>query len=328
MRGAVSSRKPRIVFLPGTVSHLTMMREVALQAAPWAECAYAPFFADGLMGRLVGNAERPKGWLPWTHASNALKTIREWGLPEDLGIRGDYDLAVVATDLVLPRTLRRMPLLLLQEGMTDPETWAFNLVQRLALPRWLASTAALGLSGVFDRFCVASDGYRELFVRRGVPPEKIVVTGLPTYDDIGRYRNNDFPLRGYVLAATSDARETYKYDNRKAFIRRVLRIADGRPIVFKLHPNERFDRACREIERLAPLAAVYSEGPTAAMIANCDVLVTQYSTVVFIGLVLGKECHSYFDIAELKRLLPVQNGGNSALHIAGVCRGLVSGGAN
>jgi len=291
----------------------------------WAECAYAPFFADGLMGRLVGSAGKPKGLLAWNHAVAVQKAIQDGGLTEDMGVAGDYDLSIVATDLTLPKKLRRWPLLLLQEGMTDPETWTFKLVRKLSLPRWMASTAALGLSQAYERFCVASDGYRDLFIRKGVPGDKLVVTGLPAYDDIARFRDNDFPLRGYIMAATSDARETFKPDDRRAFIHRVRRIADGRPILFKLHPNEKADRARREIERLAPEAMVFQRGPIGPMIANCEALVTQYSTVVFIGLVLGKECHSYFDIEELKRLMPIQNGGRSAARIAEVCRGIVAG---
>jgi hypothetical protein len=317
--------KQRVIFLPGTVSHLNMMNEVALHLKDWCACVYSPFFADGLMGRLVGSATNPRGLLSWNHASAAHKAIRERGLAEDMGVEGTYDLSVVATDLILPKKLRRWPLLLLQEGMTDPETWAFNLVRTLSFPRWMASTAAIGLSHAYERFCVASEGYRDFFVRKGVSPEKLVVTGLPAYDEIERYRDNDFPLRGYVLAATSDTRETFKFDDRRAFIRRVLKIADGRPIVFKLHPNENFARSRREIERLAPRAEIFQQGPTAEMIANCDVLITQYSTIVYIGLILGKECHSYFDLEELKRLLPLQNGGRSAARIAEVCRGIFSG---
>ena len=54
------------------------------------------------------------------------------------------------------------------------------------------------------------------------------------------------------------------------------------------------------------------------MIANCDVLITRYSTVVYVGLALGKEVHSDFDVNELKRLLPIQNSGRSAFNIAHV----------
>jgi hypothetical protein len=55
------------------------------------------------------------------------------------------------------------------------------------------------------------------------------------------------------------------------------------------------------------------------MIANCEVLVTQYSSTVFVGLALGKECHSYWDVGELRRLMPVQNG-CAARNVAKVCR--------
>jgi hypothetical protein len=55
------------------------------------------------------------------------------------------------------------------------------------------------------------------------------------------------------------------------------------------------------------------------MIANCDALVTQYSSTVFVGLALGKECHSSWDLAELRRLMPIQNG-CAARNVADVCR--------
>ena len=58
------------------------------------------------------------------------------------------------------------------------------------------------------------------------------------------------------------------------------------------------------------------------MIANCDVLVTQFSSTAYVGLALGKEVHSYFDVDELRRLCPVQNG-DSARRIADVCRELL-----
>jgi hypothetical protein len=56
------------------------------------------------------------------------------------------------------------------------------------------------------------------------------------------------------------------------------------------------------------------------MIANSDELITQYSTVVYIGIALGKKVHSYFDVEKLKQLAPVQNGGQSAALIADLCR--------
>ena len=58
------------------------------------------------------------------------------------------------------------------------------------------------------------------------------------------------------------------------------------------------------------------------MIANCDELVTQWSSTVFVGIALGKRVHSDVDLAELRRLAPVQNGGAGARNIARVCREL------
>ena len=57
------------------------------------------------------------------------------------------------------------------------------------------------------------------------------------------------------------------------------------------------------------------------MVANCQELITQWSTLVYVGIVLGKKVHSYFDVEELKRLIPQQNGGTSANKIAEICRG-------
>lgn len=59
------------------------------------------------------------------------------------------------------------------------------------------------------------------------------------------------------------------------------------------------------------------------MIANCSVLIAQNSSVVFTGLALGKEVHSYLDRSRLQKLLPIQNGGKSAERISEVCRQLI-----
>jgi hypothetical protein len=56
------------------------------------------------------------------------------------------------------------------------------------------------------------------------------------------------------------------------------------------------------------------------MVANCNTLITQYSSLAFTGISLGKEVHSYFDANLLNRLTPIQNDGSSAKNIADVCR--------
>jgi hypothetical protein len=270
-----------------------------------------------------------KGWLDFTVLGGNFRRQTEQyladnNLPIDWrGQQREYDLYVTGSDLLVQKNIRNKKVILVQEGMTDPENFMYYLVKWFKLPRYLASTSTNGLSNQFDYFCVASEGYRDLFIRKGVHPEKIVVTGMPNYDNEARHRNNDFPHKNYVLVATSDARETFKLDNRRKFLKKAVEIANGRSLIFKLHPNEKVGRATREIKKVAPEALIFNDGLIEPMIANCDVLITQYSTVVYTGLALGKEIHSYFDAAMLRRLAPLQNGGKSAKNIANVCRALL-----
>lgn len=259
-------------------------------------------------------------------SARCLSYLTQNGLEVDFeGRCRPYDLVVTCSDLVVPRNIRRKKIILVQEGMTDPENFIYQIVRNIRfLPRWLASTAATGLSNAYHCFCVASDGYKDLFIRKGVRPEKIVVIGIPNFDDCARFTQNSFPHRGYVLVCTSDARETLKRDNRKEFICRAVSLAGDRQLIFKLHPNEQIARATREIRELAPSALVFSDGSAEEMIANCDTLITQYSSTAFVGLALGKEVHSYFAREELRRLMPIQNR-SAAKNIATVCRNVIAG---
>jgi hypothetical protein len=301
-----------------------MMHEIGSHLARH-DCFYTPYYCDGLLRWLSH-----KRLLEFTVLGGKLRHqtdryLHQHRLPlDERGAGGSYDLIVTCSDLVVPKNIRGKPLVLVQEGMTDPEALGYRLVRALRLPRWLASTAATGLSLAYTKFCVASAGYRDFFVEKGVPRDRLVVTGIPNFDNCAAFRANDFPHRGYVLVATSDTRETFKYDNRPAFLKRVEQIAAGRRVIFKLHPNENVARSTREIRRRFPDAAVFPQGNTNHMIANCDVLITQYSTVVYVGLALGKECHSYFDVPQLQRLMPIQNGGSSARNIARVCERLLA----
>ncbi len=313
-------RARRVLLIGGSLNQTTMMHAVARELREH-ECVFAPYYADGLLRRAAEAGLLDFTILAGQARRRTLGYLRAHGLMVDeRGARGPYDLVVTGSDLVVPANVRGRPLVLVQEGMTDPEDWRYRLVRAAGLPRFLANTSMTGLSHAYARFCVASPGYAELFRRKGVRPETLVVTGLPNFDDFESALDNDFPRRGYVLAATSCLRETWKPEDRRGFIRDARRLADGRPLVFKLHPNEIAERARREIEREAPEAAVYAEGNTHHMVANCEVFVTKYSSVVFVAAALGKELHSDLDAETLLRLLPWQNGGTSGKRIADVCR--------
>lgn len=312
-----------ILLIGGSLNQTTMMHQIAA-CLPEQYCYFTPFFADGLLGHLSRMGLADFTILGGKHLQNTLSYLDKHHLPVDMGGQArQYDAIITCTDLIIQKNIRGKRLILVQEGMTEPEGLLYQLVQRLKLPRFLANTAATGLSDAYDLFCVASAGYRDLFIRKGVRPEKIAVTGIPNFDYAAAYLNNDFPYRDYVLAATSCARETFKPDDRPAFIRKTLEIANGRQVIFKLHPNENFSRARREIQALAPNALIFTHGNTNHMIANCSVLVTQYSSVVYVGMALGKEVHSYFDVEVLRRLTPLQNSGASAQRIAELCRQLL-----
>jgi hypothetical protein len=122
-----------------------------------------------------------------------------------------------------------------------------------------------------------------------------------------------------VLACTSPLREVFRREDRKAFFRRATELAGRRRLIFKLHPNENVERATREIRRDAPDALLFTTGSAEEMIANCDVLITRFSSTAFVGIALGKETYSDFDMDALRRLMPVQNG-SAAFNIANVCR--------
>jgi hypothetical protein len=315
---------PRILFVCGSMNQTTQMHLISEHLSEYDQ-AFTPYYCDG-----PAEVLRRLGLLEFTIAGHKLagrcrSYLQSHGLAVDYRSRnGPYDLVVACTDLLVPRNIRHLPIVLVQEGITDPDAFALDLVKRFRfLPRWLAGTSATGLSDRYRIFCVASEGYRDRFVRHGVRPEKILVTGIPNFDDCRLYARNDFPHRGYALACTSPLRELLRREDRPAFIRRAVELAGGRALFFKLHPNERVERATREIRRHAPGARVFATGSAEEMIANCDVLITRFSSTAFVGLALGKTTYSDFDLDELRRLMPLQNGAAAPL-IANACRRLLA----
>jgi hypothetical protein len=315
--------RPKVLFIGGALNQTRIAHAVATELGDDVDAWFSPFYADSGLVHALDRANL----LEWTAIGGrfremTLEYLADHALPiDDGGCRNSYDLVVTTSDLVVQKNIRRRRVVLLQEGMTDPENSVYRVVKRLKLPRYLASTASFGSSDAYDYLCAASDGYKDLFVSKGVRPEKIVVTGLPLWDDLAAQASGEgFPYQGFVLVATSDARETFKVERRIRFLKQAITLANGRPLVFKLHPNEKVGRAVREIRSVAPDALILTDGDINQMIARADVLVTQYSTVVYTGLALGKECHSYFDMDDLRRLMPMQNGGTSAARMADVCR--------
>lgn len=309
-----------ILFICGSLNQTTQMHKIA-QHLRDCKCFFTPYYADGWLDLAAQARLLDFTGLKGRHYDDTCEYLAQNGLSVDWrGQNHDYDMVITCSDLLIQNNIRGKRLVLVQEGITEPEGLVYKLVRGLRLPRYLANTATNGLSDAYDIFCVASRGYHDLFVRKGVRPEKIAVTGVPNFDNLQDSYNNNFPHKDFVLVATTPLRESFRYDDRRAFLQKCVKIAAGRELIFKLHPNEYAARARREIEQVAPGSLVLTHGNVNHMIANAAVVITQQSSCTFVAVGLGKEVYSSLDIAELRRLMPIQNNGLSAQYIAGICR--------
>jgi hypothetical protein len=314
----------KILFITGSVNQTSQMHQIATEL-PEFDCWFSQLFTDNrILNLLINHTSLLKGTvLSGQFRTSAEDYLRRHNLQIDFGARlNSYDLVVFCSDLVVPSRLQEYKAIWVQEGMVDKYTLLSKLVKMLRLPPFFCGNTSLnGSSNVCDIYCVASYGYEQFFIEKGADSKKTVVTGMPNYDNLKQFLNNDFPHRDYVMVATTDMRETYRVENRPAFIKKAVQIANGRQMLFKLHPNENVKRAEGEIRKYAPAGTmIFSSGNTQHMIANCSELITQYSTVVYTGIALGKKVHSWFNLEQLKKLAPLQNGASSAKNIAQICR--------
>jgi hypothetical protein len=319
---AIVMRK-KILFITGSINQTSQMHQISKYLDGY-DCWFSQLFPDSaFLKAIVKHTPFADGTvLKGQFRAKSENYLQLHGLSVDYGgAKNKYDLVVYCTDMVIADKFRQTKTIWVQEGMIDKRTILTGLVKALGLPPYFTGDTSLnGSTNICDIYCTASEGYKKYFIKNGTAAQKLIVTGIPNYDHHQQFLDNDFPFRDYVMVATSDMRETYRFENRPAFIKHAVKIAAGRKMLFKLHPNEKFDRAEAEIRKYAHAGTmVYHNGNTNHMIANCCELVTQYSTVVYTGIALGKKVHSYFNVDELKRLAPVQNGGISAKNIAQVC---------
>lgn len=300
------------------------MHQISMHMEDDCECWFTQFFPDTWYEKMVLKLGLMEQTIFSGHFKRAAdKYLAEHGLKEDyMAQKNEYDMTLFCTDMIVPRKLRKTKTVWVQEGMIDKLTpWARFVKNSGFIPRYFAMNTSLnGSSDLCDIFCTASEGFKNYLVSMGTNRGKIAVTGIPNFDNVAQYQKNDFPRHGYVMVATSDIRESFSVDDRVAFLKNCVKIANGRQMLFKLHPNEIQERAIGEIKKYAPAGSwIYTTGNANEMVANCEELITQYSTLSFLGLIYGKKVHSYFDVDELRRRIPIQNGGTSAQIIADLC---------
>jgi len=314
----------KILFITGSLNQTSQMHQIAAEL-PDFDCWFSQVFTDSPFINFLINNTRLLDTTAFAgqFRRNSENYLNAHGLQLDYAARlNEYDVVVYCTDMVVPARMRNYKTLWVQEGMTDKFTLVTHIVKAFKLPGFLCGNTSLnGSSNICDVYCAASEGYKQYFEKNGTQADKIIVTGMPNYDNLAQFSNNNFPYKNYVMVATTDMRETYRHENRTAFIKETVKIAAGRQLLFKLHPNENFERAENEIRKYAPAGTlIFTAGNTNQMIANCSELITQYSTVVYTGIALGKKVYSWFNVDELYKLQPLQNGGTSAKTIADVCR--------
>ena len=315
--------KPKILFIGGSLNQTTIMHQISKEL-PECDAYFTPYFASGPLWLMTKLKMLEFTIMGGEFKRKTLEYIKSNNLKLDFeGRNDDYDLVLTSQDLIVPRNIKKFKTILVQEGMTDPPDWRYHVTRFLGLGRWCASTSMTGLSHMYDYFCVASEGFREQFIERGVNPNKIRVTGIPNFDNLEKFRNLEFEHKNFVLVATSDVRETTKYENRKKFLLNAKKIAGDKQIIVKLHPNELVKKRTLKVKKYLPEALVYHGVSIDPMIANCDVLITRFSSTIFPALSLGKEVYCNIDIADIKRLFPIQNGGTSAKVIANIARELL-----
>ena len=318
-------KKKKILFTIGSPNQTSQMHQISSYLSDEYDCWFTQFYPDYGYEKAVLYAGILENSIMSGHfKAKADKYLADHGLQSDyMAQKNDYDMTVFCTDLIVPRKLKKGKKVWVQEGMIDELTTWSKIVHKSGFirPYFAMGTSLNGSTNLCDIYCVGSEGYKNFFEKMGTDRDKMVITGIPNFDNIPQFVHNDFPHRDYVLVASSDIRECFRKDDRIGFLENCMKIADGRKMIFKLHPNEKVERAVSEIKQVAGEdALIYTDGNANHMVANCQELITQFSTLVYVGIVLGKKVHSYFDVNELYRLAPQQNGGTSAKKIARICQ--------
>lgn len=295
-----------ILFICGSLNQTQQMHKISQHLGDF-DLYFTPYYADGAEDLASRAGFLNKTALGGRHLADTREYLSSRGLPVDFrGQSQNYDMVFTCSDLIVPWNIRRKRVVLIQEGITTSESPLYHLVRwGKIFPRYWANTSATGLSHSYDLFCVASEGYRNLFIRKGVSPERIAVTGIPNFDNFTAVDRSEVQVSDYVLAATSPAGNLADVLGREKFIRKCVEIAAGRQLIFKLHPVENTARAVRLIHKYAPNAIILNRGNVNPMIANADAVVTQYSSCTYVALALGKETHTQLDIDELRLLMPI-----------------------
>src|SRR5262249_11391551 len=148
--GKVFMSAKNILLICGTLNQTKAMLAIGGQLREH-NCFYTPFYCDG---HLLPASQR--GQLDFTVLAGPLRErtlrfLRDAQAPlDDRGEARDYDLVVTCTDLIVQNNVENKRIVLVQEGLTEPEGFLYWLVKHAGIPRVFANTAAFGLSHQYE----------------------------------------------------------------------------------------------------------------------------------------------------------------------------------
>jgi hypothetical protein len=323
--------RKKIICLVGSLNQTKQLHLISNYLKDDYDIYFTQLFGDGMFLKMVAESGIVDNTVFGRNSSFTLNSrdyIESNNLNYDYraNSRGiNYDLALLSTDMIVPKEFRKIKTIWVQEGMIDKLGSMSRLVKKVGLPEFFTGDTSLnGTSNRADIYCSMSFGYKDYFSQWGTKKEKILVTGVPNFDNIDEFKNDSYHESGFILIATSDIRELGGNENRTDFFEKCVKIANGRKVIYKPHPNESRERVTKELMQVIPNAEIIYKPILDTLIAHCDTLITQWSSSVYVGLVLGKTVYSYFPMEELEAKKPIQNGGKSAEIIANIAREFIT----
>jgi len=212
-----------ILFICRSFNQTAMMHKIAQNLGDY-NCYFTPYYADG-----IEDPSAHLGLLNFTvlggrHKQETTAYLANNRWPADYrGKSRNYDLVVTCSDLIIQKIFAANDWRWFRKASQNQKAWSTNWSGASISPViWQIQPQT---SNAYDIFCVASQGYREHFIKKGVRPEKIAVSGIPDFDDLSKFYENNFSLHDYVLVATSPLRESRRRDDRMAFLQRCVQIA-------------------------------------------------------------------------------------------------------
>ena len=153
--------KKKILFVVGSPNQTTQMHQIASYLEEDFDCFFTQFYPDTPWEIVALRVKMLENTIMSGHfKQKADQYLREHHLRTDYMARqNQYDLAVLCTDLIVPRKLRQGKTLWVQEGMTDPmPPLALFVKKSRFIPRSFAMNTALNRSSnLCDLYFVASD---------------------------------------------------------------------------------------------------------------------------------------------------------------------------